>query len=90
MPQFDIFFYFNTIFFFLISFIALYLVMSYIILPRILSSLKIRKQKMDHLYKIFILSKLRFNSINAEFFNKNFTILSALVKNAFVYFYKKK
>lgn len=80
MPQFDIFFYFNAIFYFLISFIALYLLMSFVLLPKVLAVLKLRKQKLDFLYKISFLSKLRIKSVDTIFFDKNLNLLSLHLK----------
>ena len=80
MPQFDIFFYFNSILYFLISFITLYMLMSYILLPRILSVLKIRKQKLDFLYKMSFLYKMRAKRIDSIFFEKNLNFIGLSLK----------
>ena len=80
MPQFDIFFYFNAIFYFLISFTALYFLMSFFLLPRILAVLKIRKQKLDFLYKMSVLYKMRIKFIDISFFSKNLKLLVLAVQ----------
>ena len=75
MPQFDIFFYFNTIFYFF---------MSFILLPKVLNVLKLRKQKLDFLYKMSILYKLRNNYIDGFFFNKHIFYLTKFIKQFLV------
>ena len=52
MPQFDVFFFFNNVLYFMISFTILYIVMTWVFLPKILKILKIRKQKIEFLNKI--------------------------------------
>ena len=49
MPQFDIFFFFNNVFYFMISFIFFYIIITWVFLPKILKILKIRKQKVEFL-----------------------------------------
>jgi hypothetical protein len=83
MPQFDIFFYFNTILYFLTCFTILYFVMSFILLPKVLNVLKLRKQKIDFLYKMSVLFKLRNSYIDNFFFNKHISHLAATVKRFF-------
>lgn len=93
MPQFDIFFYFNAIFYFLVSFITLYFVMSFILLPRVLAVLKLRHQKLMFLYKISFLSKLRFAQVDNIFFAKNLKVVSSAVRSIFLViggFFKKQ
>lgn len=84
MPQFDIFFYFNTILFFLTCFTVLYFSMSFIFLPKVLNVLKLRKQKLDFLYKMSILYKLRNSYIDGFFFSKHISYLTKFIKKFFV------
>lgn len=83
MPQFDIFFYFNSILFFLISFIGLYLLLSFVLMPKLLSILKLRKQKLDFLYKISYIYDMRLRMVNLGLFDKNLKILVKIVKGSF-------
>jgi hypothetical protein len=80
MPQFDIFFYFNSIFFFLVTFVTLYLMMSYVILPQLLKVLKIRKQKLEYLSKIEFILKQRVGILNNIYILSTVKGLSGLVK----------
>jgi len=52
MPQFDIFFFFNNVFYFMIVFTLFYITMSWVFLPKILKIVKMRKQKVDFLNKM--------------------------------------
>jgi len=54
--------------------------MSFVLLPKILSVLKIRKQKLDFLYKMSILYRMRVLLIDSKFFSKNLKLLSNIVK----------
>lgn len=53
MPQFDISFFFNNIFYFTIMSIFFYIIMVRYIMPLILKTIKIKRQKITNLNKVY-------------------------------------
>lgn len=52
-------------------------------MPKLLSILKLRKQKLDFLYKISYIYDMRLRMVNLGLFDKNLKILVKIVKGSF-------
>lgn len=82
MPQFDISFFFNNILYFTIMSMLFYVIMVRYIMPLILKLIKIKRQKITNLNKVYWLVRMRSNAIfagNTESVAKMFTLFTAII-----------
>lgn len=82
MPQFDVSFFFNNILYFTLMSILFYVIMVRYIMPLILKVLKIKRQKITNLNKVYWLVRMRSNAIfagNTAAVSKMFTLFTAII-----------